>query len=328
MAVLQRITNEVPRSFCSAPGRVSSLRSRSSAVLLLCLLFTLSALAQKAGDKPAYRLFTSAGKPVAYGKMSKALTGADVVLFGESHNNPIAHWLELQVAQDLLKAKGSRLVLGAEMFERDVQPTLAGYVAVCDSITEKVFVEKARAWPNYATDYRPLVELARANRLRFIGTNIPRPMAREVAQKGLDATVNAVVEHTYAELAVLPPLPLQVDPQRPAYQKMRAMFGGDTGHGGGPGLDNMIAAQALKDATMAHFIATGRGTTETLLHFNGSFHSDWHSGICEYLLQEAPTTKLLTISTISQADLGKLNEENRGRADYILVVPEDMTTTY
>ncbi len=308
--------------------RSSAGRWGRAAAVLLGLLVSAPAVAQSA-DRPAYRLFTSAGKPVAYGKMTKALAGADVVLFGEEHNNAIAHWLELQVARDLLRVKGDKLVLGAEMFERDVQPVLAAYVSVCDSITEKDLTEKARPWPNYATDYRPLVELARANRLRFIGTNIPRPYAREVAQKGLDATINAGVERTADQEQLLPPLPLRVDMQRPAYQKMRALFGSDEAHGGGgAGIDRMIAAQALKDATMAHFIATGRAPGELLLHFNGSFHSDDHSGICEYLLAEAPGTKLLTISTVSQDDLGKLEKENHGKADYILVVPADMTKTY
>ena len=295
-----------------------------AAWLLVLLLLALPTLAQKA-DKPAYRLFTGAGKPVAYAKMTKVLAGADVVLFGEAHNNPIAHWLELQLAQDLLKAKGRKLVLAAEFFERDVQPTLAGYVAVCDSITEKDLTDRARPWPNYATDYRPLVELARANHLRFIGTNAPRPLARQVAKDGPESLTSLPEK----EKSWLPPLPLTVDAQRPAYQKMRAMFGGDAGHGGGgAGLDKMIAAQALKDATMAHFIAAARGPGETVLHFNGSFHSDDHSGICEYLLQEAPGTRLLTISTVSQEYVGKLEKENRGKADYILVVPADMTTTY
>ncbi|MBC7448434.1 MAG: ChaN family lipoprotein [Hymenobacteraceae bacterium] len=297
---------------------------RAWLVVLVCLL-TLPSLAQRVADKPAYRLFTGDGKPVKYAKMTTALAGADVVLFGEAHNNPIAHWLELQVAQDLLKAKGDKLVLAAEMFERDVQPVLAGYVAICDSITEKDLTERARPWPNYATDYRPLVELARAHHLRFIGTNTPRPLARQVAKDGPESLA-ALPEK---EKSWLMPLPLIVDAQRPAYQKMRAMFGGDAGHGGGgAGLDKMIAAQALKDATMAHFIAAARGAGETVLHFNGSFHSDDHSGICEYLLQAAPGTRLLTISTVSQEDLGKLSAENRGKADYILVVPADMTTTY
>jgi uncharacterized iron-regulated protein len=288
----------------------------------------LPAWAQKNADKPAYRLFTADGKPVTYGKMVKVLAAADVVLFGESHNDPIAHWLELQVAKDLLRAKGQKLVLGAEMFERDVQPILASYVTVCDSTTEEVFAARTRPWPNYATDYRPLVELARANRLRFIGTNAPRPFARQVAKDGLESLAGL----PEAEKAWLMPLPLRVDMQRPAYQKMRTLFSADAGHGGGGaasiGLDRMINAQALKDATMAHFIASGRGSGELFLHFNGSFHSDNHSGICEYLLQEAPTTKLLTISTVSQEDLTKLLDENRQIADYILVVPEDMTKTY
>ncbi len=334
MAVLQRLAFRLTRRWRNAKlqlglltlgGRASRGPSWSLALQLLLPLLALPSLAQKAGDKPAYRLFTGAGKAVKYEKLTKALAGADVVLFGEAHNNPIAHWLELQVAQDLLKAKGTKLVLAAEMFERDVQPVLAGYVAVCDSITEKDLTDKTRPWPNYVTDYRPLVELARTNHLRFIGTNVPRPLARQVAKEGAASLANLPEK----EKSWLMPLPLTVDGQRPAYQKMRAMFGGDAGHGGGgEGLDRMIAAQALKDATMAHFIAAARGAGETVLHFNGSFHSDDHSGICEYLLQEAPGTRLLTISTVSQEDLGKLEQENRGKADYILVVPADMTTTY
>ncbi len=308
---------------CSTSRTGRKARARNTLLLLLLLPFL--SFAQKAADRPAYRLFTSAGKPVSYGKLLKALTGAEVILFGEQHNDPIAHWLELQVAQDLADAKKDKLVLAAEMFERDVQPTLAAHVASCDSVTDQTLAERARPWPNYATDYRPLVELARARHLRFVGTNAPRPLARQVAKEGA-ASLSTLPAAQQAELM---PLPLTVDPQRPAYTKMRAMFGGDNAHGGGgPGLDNMIAAQALKDATMAHFIATGRLAGETLLHFNGSFHSDDHSGICEYLLQEAPGTRLLTISTVSQESLEKLSAENRGKADYILVVPVDMTKTY
>ncbi len=46
-------------------------------------------------DKPAYFLYNKQGKTVKYEKMMKDLEDADIVLFGESHDNPIAHWLEL-----------------------------------------------------------------------------------------------------------------------------------------------------------------------------------------------------------------------------------------
>ena len=95
---------------------------------LAFLLLPLLAFAP-AGDRPAYRLFSAQGQPADYDQMLAQLAQADVVLFGEQHNDPIAHWLELQVAKDLSRLKGpGKLVLGLEMFERDVQPLLAQYV--------------------------------------------------------------------------------------------------------------------------------------------------------------------------------------------------------
>ena len=44
-----------------------------------------------------------------------------MVLFGELHNNPISHWLQLELTEDLHAARGADLVLGAEMFEADNQ---------------------------------------------------------------------------------------------------------------------------------------------------------------------------------------------------------------
>ncbi|RZK89496.1 MAG: iron-regulated protein, partial [Hymenobacter sp.] len=95
--------------------------------LLLLLLLPLLAFAP-AGDRPAYRLFTAQGQPADYDQMLAQLAQADVVLFGEQHNDPIAHWLEVQVTKDLAKLKGpGQLVLGLEMFERDVQPLATQY---------------------------------------------------------------------------------------------------------------------------------------------------------------------------------------------------------
>lgn len=91
-----------------------TMRSISLALSLLTLLAFRS-------DKPAYLFYTQTGKSTSYEKLLKDAADADVVLFGELHNNPICHWFELQLAKDLAAQRGTYLVLGAEMFEADNQ---------------------------------------------------------------------------------------------------------------------------------------------------------------------------------------------------------------
>jgi len=282
-------------------------------LLLLTLLSTRS-------DRPTYRLFTAAGRPADYDKMLAQLAQADVVFFGEQHNDPIAHWLELQVARDLAQRKQGQLVLGFEMFERDVQPLVEQYNT--GELTDQAFEADSRPWPNYATDYKPLLQLARQQKLRVVGTNVPRRYASQVA-KGSLSTLNSLPS---AEKEWLAPLPITVDFELPGYKNMQAMFGSDAAHAAG--VQNIIQAQALKDATMAHFIRQSRQPGQTMLHFNGSYHSDNHDGIVWYLKQAEPQLKILTISTVSQEQLKKLDKDNLQKADYVLVVPADMTKTY
>ena len=108
---------------------------------------------------------------------------------------------------------------------------------------------------------------------------------------------------------------------------MAAMFGGSPAHGGG-GARNIIQAQALKDATMAHFIQAGRQPGQTLLHLNGSYHSDNHDGIGAYLRQYAPRLRVKTISVVTQEQLQTLEKEQVGVADFVIVVPADAGKTY
>ncbi|GGF20307.1 ChaN family lipoprotein [Hymenobacter cavernae] len=287
-------------------------------LFLLPLLFAL--LSFTTADRPAYRLFTATGKAADYDQMLKELAQADVVLFGEQHNDPIAHWLELQLAKDLAQRKAGQLVLGMEMFERDVQPLVEQYNV--GELDDKAFEEQSRPWPNYATDYKPLLQLAQRQKLRVVGTNVPRRYASQVAK----ASLTALDALPASEKAWIAPLPVKVDYELPGYKNMQAMFGGDGAHGAG--VQNIIQAQALKDATMAYFIRQSRQPGQLMLHFNGSYHSDNHDGIVWYLKQADPKLKILTVSTVAQENLGKLYKENEQKADYVLVVPADMTKTY
>lgn len=101
----------------------------------IILLFIMnSATAQQ---KPAYILYNANGKKVSYTKMIKTLIKNDVVMIGEFHNNPISHWLQLEITRDC-KALRS-LVLGAEMFEQDNQAPVISLAVHCCRI---MYLEK------------------------------------------------------------------------------------------------------------------------------------------------------------------------------------------
>ena len=92
-------------------------------VLVVTLFFAVGIFAQK---KTPFVLYNSKGKKVSYKKMIRVLAQNDIVLFGEYHNNAIAHWLQLSVTKDLFEKR--KLTLGAEMFEQDNQPQLNNYL--------------------------------------------------------------------------------------------------------------------------------------------------------------------------------------------------------
>ena len=95
-----------------------------TSVLALALV---SLLAFKS-DKPAYLIYGVKGKPVDYKEMLAEALKADIVLFGEHHDNPITHWLQLELTRDLFEKKKDGLILGAEMFEADDQLVLDEYL--------------------------------------------------------------------------------------------------------------------------------------------------------------------------------------------------------
>jgi uncharacterized iron-regulated protein len=289
---------------------------RKFPLLFLAFLF----LSSFTMDKPAYRLFQGHGKAVTYEQMLKELASADVVFFGEQHNDPIAHWLQLELSKDLYKLHGKQLVLGTEMWEADTQAALDSFLT--GQLEEPVFQKNSRAWPNYATDYKPLLQFAKTNKINVIATNAPRPAARLVAReslKGLDAL-------PAQEKQWLAPLPIAVDLELPGYKRMLSMFGDS--HGTSAAASQIVEAQALKDATMAHFISRNLPKGGRLLHLNGAYHSDHHEGIVWYLRRLRPELKIRTVSTVLQANLDSLDKDHLRRADVVLVVPETMTRTY
>ena len=262
----------------------------------------------------AFQLYTGNGRKVSCSKMIKTVKKSDVVLFGEYHDNPIAHWLQFELASELAKEK--KLVLGLEMLESDNQKLLDQYLS--NEISYAVFDSVARLWSNYPTDYAPIVELAKAEKSPVICTNIPRKYARMVFRNG---GFNALDDISEKEKMFIAPLPILFDAELSQYKNMLDMMGG---HGSA----DIVKAQAIKDATMAHFISKNFKEKSVFLHLNGAYHSDFFQGILWYLMKIKPNLNYKTISTVNQKNVKKLDKDNLARADYILCVNNNMTKTH
>lgn len=266
-------------------------------------------------QKPAYTLFDTKGNNSDYQSILSVAKSADIILFGELHDNPIVHWLQKELTSDLFKIKNNNLVLGAEMFEADDQIAINEYLA--GIISEKTLKDEVKLWNNFATDYKPLLDFAKQNKLRFVAANIPRRYANLVYSKGV-AALDSIDPNAKQWIA---PLPFKYDPNEKAYKEIYENSGG---HGG----ENLPKSQAIKDATMAHFILKNWSKGQTFIHYNGAYHSNNFSGIAYYLKQANPGLKIVVISSVEQKDIIKLDTENNGLGDFIICTPENMTKTY
>jgi uncharacterized iron-regulated protein len=287
--------------------------------LFLLVLLTFKLPAQQ---KPAYRIFTCEGKKADYGDILKDALKADVVFFGELHDNPIAHWLELELTKDLHAEKSTDLILAAEMFETDNQLLINEYFE--GLIKETSFESEVRLWNNYKTDYKPLLNFARDSGLKFVASNIPRRYASVVSSGGFEALLKMSPE----ALSYIAPLPVDYDPELPCYKDMLSMDHLTVGPMAKNMNENLPKAQAIKDATMANSIVKYLQPSQMVLHYNGSYHSERYMGIIWYLNKYSPGLTIITIATVLQDDIDKMDEEHMGKADYVIVVPSSMTRTY
>ena len=278
--------------------------------ILFCFIIYSFSFAQ---NKMPYQIFDKNGKVSSYNALIKTSAQAEIVLFGEYHDNSIIHWLELEFAKDLQLKK--KLIFGAEMLEADNQTQLKQYLK--GEIDQKQLDSTARLWPNYKTDYQPLVDFAKEKNIPFIATNIPRKYASMVYKKGFESL--EVLGET--EKSFIAPLPISYDSNLPGYKKMVEEM---EGHGG----ENLPKAQAIKDATMAYFIVKNLQKNSLFIHYNGSYHSDKYEGIFRYIKKSNPKAKITTIATVTQKNISKLETENKNKADFIIVVDEDVTKTY
>lgn len=289
--------------------------------IAITFLFLLTILVN-AQELKVYQIYNQKEKKVDFGKMISELSKYDVVLFGEHHNNAVNHWLQLETTKALYQKKNGQITLGAEMFERHQQEALTSYLT--NKTDDKTFQSSTTLWQNYKTDYKPLVDFAKEKKLPFIATNVTRKFASYVSKNGL-ASLDTIADTDKKYIAKLP---FEIDYDAPGYPEMIKMMGDHAGLRA----KQFVAAQALKDVTMAESILFNQKSGNLFIHYNGDYHSKSYGGIYWFLKKANPNLKIAVIEILEGQDdilsIDKARDESYAPTEFIIVFPSTAPKTF
>ncbi|MFD2286817.1 hypothetical protein GJU39_14480 [Pedobacter petrophilus] len=277
---------------------------------LLAIAMTV-AIGVKAQSTPnQYKIYdVKKQKEISVDGIVTDMKDADVLFFGEEHNDSIGHYLEAEIFKKLNQAYPQHVALSMEMFHTDIQPVVNEYLA--DVISEKNFIKEGRAWENY-NDYRPLVEYAKINKLQVIAANAAARYSNAVTKNGLATLKN----FPKTSLSFLPPLPIDTATGR-YHEKFTGLLGGH-----GMGTMKVYQTQNFWDATMAWSISkfTQANKGIKVFHLNGRFHSDERLGTLAKLQQYSQKLKVLNISAFADEGFNKPDwSKFSNLGDYLII---------
>lgn len=287
--------------------------------LLLALILFLPALSKAQEIDKHFKIFdVKKQKTIAVDDIIKDMSTADVLFFGEEHNDSIGHYLEALIFKKMIQAYPNKAALTLEMFHTDVQPIINEYLN--GNISEKNFIKEARAWNNYK-DYRPMIEEAKTNKLSVIGGNAAARYSNAVTKNGIDV-LNTFPKESKQFIA---PLPIDTATGR-YYDKFIETLGGHSMGG-----MKVYQTQNFWDATMAWSIAKFAKANKDVKIFqvNGRFHSDEKLGTLAKLKNYAPKLKILNISAFSADDFINPDwEKYKTLGDYIIITDPTIKKTF
>jgi uncharacterized iron-regulated protein len=246
---------------------------------------------------------TSAPRPIGLDALADKLAQFDVVFYGESHGHDGVHLEEMKLLAALFQ-RDPHWILSLEQFERDVQGVVDDYLA--GRVGEHALNDKARAWNNYASSYRPLVLFAKEHHLPVIAAEAPGWTISCIGQAGTEVLDKFTPEERSW-------VAREVHTEDGAYRdKFMQFMGGSPSHGGADDgspaaalrAQRSFAAQAARDDTMAESIeeALHRHPGYKLLHVTGSFHAESFLGTVERLRLRDPSLKIAVIDPVAVSD--------------------------
>jgi uncharacterized iron-regulated protein len=287
--------------------------------ILWLLLSPLFALCQEPMARH-YKVYNTAKKSAAtLDDIINDMDKADVLFFGEEHNDSTGHYLEQALFKKLADKYPAKTALSMEMFQTDCQTVLNEYLA--GFIGEKNLITEGRAWKNYK-DYRPMVETAKTAHLPVVAANAPTRYTNMVTHLGLtDLQKLDAKAKTW-----LPPLPIDTAAGL-YYEKFVTIMGGHSAMGD----LKIYQSQNLWDATMGYSIAQFYKANKgfKIFQVNGDFHSEEKLGTVAQLKKYAPKIKVINIGTYADDSFDNPDWTKFAKfGDYIILTDPKLPKTY
>ncbi|CAH6934875.1 Cofac_haem_bdg domain-containing protein [Vibrio chagasii] len=234
-----------------------------------------------------YQFVSPQGEALSLNALPQELLDADVILIGEWHTHSAIHRFQT----DFLKARqstSSNIALSMEQFTRKHQDTLNQYLS--GEIGEQVLISQAAAWPNYESDYRALVEFAKANDLDVIAANAPKPFVQCIGRKGLP-----YLEQLSSEQRDWVATEVNIGDSPYKDKFMASMH-----HGTPEQTEKQFAAQVTWDETMAESIVDYLATNpdKQVIHVAGKFHTEGGLGTAASISRRNPDLKVAIITPV------------------------------
>lgn len=242
------------------------------------------------------------------------IEGQDVVFLGETHTDETTHRFQTEILKRMHSLRGGKVILAMEQFERDAQDALDRYLA--GTIDEATFRHTAPGvWSNYDTDYRPMIEFAKANGIRVVASNAASSVRRKLGREGKKA-FDALTPEERKLIAS------ELLPETDAYwSRVDAATRGHGAMGVADAADRLYSGQSVWDNTMAESIARAldEHPDHCVIHVNGGFHSAYFDGTVAQLEKRKPGLAITTIAIDAVTDLALASPPNNENiASYVV----------
>jgi uncharacterized iron-regulated protein len=228
-----------------------------------------------------------AGRFVDDAALMAAAAGADLLLLGETHDNPDHHVLQARIVRQVTAA-GRRPALAFEMLPTTQQETVDAALARAPrdpDVLGAALRWDESGWPDFVM-YRPIFAAGLDAGLPIVAANLPRAVVKDLVTKGAGALDAPLRERLEREE------PLAPEALASLREEMRESHCNELPDAM---LEPLVLAQRAKDARMSRrMVEAGAGGRGAIL-VTGKGHARTDRGVPSYLAKDAPGQKVFSV---------------------------------